>query len=91
MVKTGWNNLDLAKPVENDEGSDKVAETIPVDERSEVSVQNSNFDQVVASCFLHEAECSDSARQAAGGNCFSDRSCDLAGDCPDYLVTGGVC
>ena len=46
MVKTGWNNLDLAQPVENDEGSDKVAESIPVDERSEVSVQNSNFEQV---------------------------------------------
>ena len=48
MVKTGWNNLDLAQPVENDEGSDKVAESIPVDERSEVSVQNSNTEQVVS-------------------------------------------
>ena len=47
MVKTGWNNLDLAKPVENDEGSDKVAEYNPVDERSEESVLNSNSNQVV--------------------------------------------
>ena len=50
MVKTGWNNLDLAKPVENDEDGNKVAEYNPVDERSEESVLNSNFDQVAEFC-----------------------------------------
>ena len=55
MVKTGWNNLDLAKPVENDEDGNKVAEYNPVDERSEESVLNLNFDQVVlASRYLME-------------------------------------
>ena len=53
MVNIGWKNLDLAKPTENDEGSDKVAEYIPVDERSEVSVQNSNFDKVVVIVYSH--------------------------------------
>ena len=47
MVNIGWNNLDLANPVENDEKGDKVAEYDPVDERSEESVLNSNSNQVV--------------------------------------------
>ena len=46
MVKIGWNILDLAKPIENDEGSDKVAECFPVDKKSEESDQNSNFGKV---------------------------------------------
>ena len=47
MVIIGWKNSGLVDKVENDEGSDKVAQTIPVDERSENSVQNSNSNQVV--------------------------------------------
>ena len=48
MVIIGWNNLELANNIENDEGRNKVAQTIPVDRRSDESVQNSNFDQVVS-------------------------------------------
>ena len=48
MVIIGWNNLELVDIIENDEGRNKVAQTIPVDRRSDESVQNSNFDQVVS-------------------------------------------
>ena len=47
MVIVGWNDLELAQLIENDEGSDKVAETIPVDKRSVKSVQNSNTEKEV--------------------------------------------
>ena len=47
MVIIGWKDLGLVDKVENDEGSDKVAQTIPVDNRSEVSVLNSKSNQVV--------------------------------------------
>ena len=47
MVNIGWKNLDLAKPVENDEVGSKVAKYDPVDKKSENSVLNSNFEQVV--------------------------------------------
>ena len=47
MVNIGWNNLDLANTVENDEDANNVAEYDPVDERSEESVLNSNSNQVV--------------------------------------------
>ena len=46
MVIIGWNNLGLVDNVENDEGSNEVTQTIPVDKRSEVSVQNSKSNQV---------------------------------------------
>ena len=48
MVIFGWNNLELAQQTENDEDVDKVTNTIPVDDRSDESVQNSNTDQVVS-------------------------------------------
>ena len=47
MVNIGWKNLDLAKPVENDEVGSKVAKYDPVDKKSENSVLNSNLEQVV--------------------------------------------
>ena len=47
MVTFGWNNLELAQQNENDEGFDKVANTIPVDQRSVESVQVSNNEQEV--------------------------------------------
>ena len=46
MVIIGWNNLGLVDNVENDEGSNEVTQTIPVDKRSDDSVQNSKFNQV---------------------------------------------
>ena len=47
MVIIGWNNLELASSFENDEGRNKEAKTIPVDRRSDESVQNSKINQVV--------------------------------------------
>ena len=48
MVIIGWKNSGLVDKVENDEGSDKVAQTIPVDERSENSVLNSKSNPIVS-------------------------------------------
>ena len=47
MVIIGWKDLGIAGEIENDEGSNKVTQTIPVDNRSDVSVLNSKSNQVV--------------------------------------------
>ena len=47
MVIIGLKDLGTADEVENDEGCDEVTQTIPVDSRSDVSVQNSKSNQVV--------------------------------------------
>ena len=47
MVIIGSKNSGLVDGVEKDEGSDKVAQTIPADERSDVSEPNSESNKVV--------------------------------------------
>ena len=46
MVIIGWNNLELVDVIENDEKCNEVAQTIPVDRRSDESVQNSKSNLV---------------------------------------------
>ena len=48
MVIIGWKNSGLIDEIEKDEGCNKVAQTIPVDERSEVSEPNSKPNLVVS-------------------------------------------
>ena len=43
----GWKNVELALEIENDEGSDRVAETNLVDNRLEQPNLNSNTNEVV--------------------------------------------
>ena len=65
MVIIGWNNLELANIIENDEGRNKVAQTIPVDRRSDESVQNSNFDQVVITTGVPEGALAEEKRKGS--------------------------
>ena len=48
MVIIGLKDLGTADKVENDDECDMVTQTIPVDDRSDVSVQNSQSNKVVS-------------------------------------------